>query len=206
MKAFTDRWIENFSGKYDNERLGEITWVTGAVSPPVAELVTSLTIEPGARVIDLGCGAGVQSAFFAQHGYRVTGVDVSPQALRAARTLSGFYGIDVDWVEADVLETGLPAGEADFVHDSFIFHNIRPEARSAYAAEAARLLKPGGRMAIVGFSDHMVPGSGPIRLTSDDILSTFLPHFAVDELRRFRNFPTAKKPDQWHWFALLTRR
>ncbi|MEV0694511.1 class I SAM-dependent methyltransferase [Streptomyces sp. NPDC050388] len=206
MKAFTDRWIENFSGKYDNETLGEITWVTGAVNPPVAELVVSLTIEPGARVIDLGCGAGVQSVFFAQHGYRVTGVDVSPQALKAARTLSGFYGVDVDWVEADVLETGLPAGEADLVHDSFIFHNIRPEARSAYVAEVARLLKPGGRMAVVGFSDHMVPGSGPIRLTSDDILSAFLPHFAVDELRRFRNFPTAKKPDQWHWFALLTRR
>lgn len=206
MKAFTDKWVQNFGSKYDEVSLAEITWVTGAVSPPVAELVISMRFQPESRIVDLGCGVGVQAVFFAQHGHRVTGLDNSAKALESARTLAGFYGVDVEFVEADILATGLAEGAADVVHDCFIFHNIRPEARAAYAAEAARILRPRGTLVLVGFSDQMSPGSGPIRLTSDDILSTFTEHFEVEELRRFRNFPTAKRPEQLHWFALLTRR
>ncbi|KOG88063.1 hypothetical protein ADK38_21860, partial [Streptomyces varsoviensis] len=116
------------------------------------------------------------------------------------------FGVRVTLVEADILATTLPDGEADAVHDSFIYHNIRPEARQAYVREAARVLRPGGRFVLVGFSDRMTPGSGPLRLTSDDVLDAVTPYFEVEEFRRFRNLPTRARPDQWHWFGHFRKR
>ncbi|MDH6118609.1 class I SAM-dependent methyltransferase [Kitasatospora sp. GAS204B] len=206
MQAFTDRWVNGFSQLYDNDDLAKISWVTTSVSPALQELVINGTLAHGSRVVDLACGPGVHAIFLAKHGLKVTGIDRSTTALAKARELAGFYAADVDFVEGDILDVPLPDGCADVVHDSFVFHNVRPEARAAYLDEAARLLAPGGLMVIVGFSDRMSPGSGPIRLTSDDLLEHALPRFRVEELRRFRNLPTEKRPDQWHWLALLRRR
>lgn len=206
MEAFTDRWVDSFAKLYDERPLGEISWMTGTVSPPLIELVVSATLAPGSVVADLGCGAGVHSTFLARQGYDVIGVDRSPRALEAAAQLATFYGLTVRWVEADILDTTLDSESVDVVHDSFVFHNVRPEARIAYVTEAARILRPGGLMVLVGFSDRMTPGSGPIRLTSGDVLGSFMYLFEVEEFRRFRNLPTPVRPDQWHWFGLFRKR
>ncbi|WP_327004502.1 class I SAM-dependent methyltransferase [Dactylosporangium sp. NBC_01737] len=206
MEAFTDRWVAGFSSLYETERLGTISWVTTSVSPALQQLVIDQTIPRGARVIDLACGPGVHATFLAAHGMRVTGVDRSAAALEKARALAGLYGVEADFISGDILAVPLPDAGADVVHDSFVYHNVRPDARRLYAAEAARLLSPGGLFVLVGFSDRMTPGTGPIRLTSDDIVQPLLPHFAVEELRRFRNLPTEKRPDQWHWLGLFRRR
>ncbi|MBS2533108.1 methyltransferase domain-containing protein [Catenulispora sp. NF23] len=206
MQAFTDRWVNGFAKLYEENPLGQISWFTGTVSPVLAELVIDGTIARGQRVVDLGCGAGVAAAFLARHGMTVTGVDNSATALGAARHLSELYGVELELIEADILATTLPAESVDVVNDSFIYHNVRPEARTLYAAEVARILKPGGLFVMVGFSDRMTPGSGPIRLTSDDVLGAFLPGFEVEELRRFRNLPTQARPDQWHWLGLFRKR
>ncbi len=206
MQAFTDRWVNGFAKLYAENPLAQISWFTGTVSPALTELVINGTLKSGQKVVDLGCGAGVQASFLARHGMEVTGVDASPVALDAARRLAELYGVDLELVEGDILATGLPDGGADVVNDSFIYHNVRPEARAAYAAEVARVLRPGGLFVMVGFSDRMTPGSGPIRLTSDEVLHAFLPDFEVEEFRRFRNLPTEVRPDQWHWFGLFRKR
>lgn len=206
MEAFVDRWVNGFAPLYENAELSDISWVTTSVSPALQGLVIDGTIARGSRVVDLACGPGVHANFLARHGMHVTGVDQSADALRKARILTGFYGTDATFIEGDILDVPLPDDSADVVHDSFVYHNVRPEARSTYASEVARLLKPGGLFVLVGFSDRMTPGSGPIRLTSDDLLGSLLPLFAVEELRRFRNLPTEKRPDQWHWLGVFRRR
>lgn len=206
MEAFTERWVRGFAPLYENSELGEISWVTTSVSPALQQLVIDGTLARGSRVVDLACGPGVHSIFMARHGMRVTGVDQSETALHKAGQLAEFYSCDVDFVQGDILDVPLPDASADIVHDSFVYHNVRAEARAAYAAEAARLLAPGGLFVVVGFSDRMTPGSGPIRLTSDDLVQPLLPHFRVEELRRFRNLPTEKRPDQWHWLGVFQRR
>ncbi|WP_282203041.1 class I SAM-dependent methyltransferase [Kitasatospora fiedleri] len=206
MQAFTDRWEQGFAALYDNRELAEISWVTTSVSPALQQLVIDGVIPRGSEVVDLACGPGVHAVFLARHGMRVTGVDRSATALAKARELAGFYDCDPAFVEGDILRTPLPDGCADVVHDSFVYHNVRPEARGDYLREAARLLRPGGLFVLVGFSDRMSPGSGPIRLTSDDVVRPALEHFSIEELRRFRNLPTEKRPDQWHWLGVFRRR
>jgi ubiquinone/menaquinone biosynthesis C-methylase UbiE len=205
--AFNEHWVNGFGNVYTEQPLKELSWFTGTVSPALMQLVIDGVIPRGASVIDVGCGPGVHTAFLAQHGMRVTGVDISPAALAVAGRLLSMYGMtDIDLIEADVQEMPLPDAQADVVHDSFVFHNVRPERRNNYAAEVARVLRPDGLLVLVGFSDRMTPGTGPLRLTSDDLLTSFLPHFTVEELRRFRNLPTEKRPDQWHWLAVFRRR
>jgi SAM-dependent methyltransferase len=77
-----------------------------AVGPP-ALLLARLTVRrPDARrVLDLGCGGGVQAFLAARHAQRVVGVDVSPRALAFARFNARLNGIDnVEWRGGDLFD------------------------------------------------------------------------------------------------------
>jgi ubiquinone/menaquinone biosynthesis C-methylase UbiE len=206
MRAFTDRWEQGFAHLYDSNELADISWVTTSVSPALQQLIIDQTIPRGSDVIDMACGPGVHATFMARHGMKVTGIDRSAKALDQARQLARFYNCDVTYLQGDILHVPLPDACANVVHDSFVYHNVRAEAREAYVRESARLLRPGGLAVMVGFSDWMSPGSGPIRLTSDDVVHPWLTAFSIEELRRFRNLPTEKRPDQWHWLGVFRRR
>lgn len=63
----------------------------------------------GARtVIDLACGTGSSALPFAARGYRVCGVDLSAEMLRAARSKAGAAGLTVDFRQADLRALSLP--------------------------------------------------------------------------------------------------
>ena len=134
----------------------------------------------------------------------MTGLDISAEALKKARLLADWAGVHVDFMQASVLETGLPAACADVVNDSFVFHNVKDESRGRYAAEIYRVLRSGGKFLFNSFSDRMVDGSGPRRITSDDIFRTFRPgRFECCHLEIYRNLPTEARPNQNHWFGVF---
>lgn len=64
-------------------------------------LIEVMELQPGMRLLDVGCGAGRHAVEFAARGYRVTGVDFSPGMLREARALAERRGVTVDWIHAD---------------------------------------------------------------------------------------------------------
>src|SRR5215210_3552105 len=60
-------------------------------------------LEP-ARALDLACGEGRNAVWLAERGWRVTAVDFSSVALEKGRELARRRGVDVELVEADLLE------------------------------------------------------------------------------------------------------
>lgn len=206
MDAFTDNTLELVGRVYEELKPAELCWSFATAGVELCKLVIDGTIPRGSTVVDLGCGQGTEAVFLAAHGMRVVGIDRMPGALRMAAGLSRHYGVEPLWLQGDILAIPLADACADVVNDSFIFHNLRDEARPVYAGEVARILRPGGLFVLRGFSDKMEPGSGPRRLSSEEILTTFMPHFACEHLSLFRNFPTEKRPDQWHWFTLWRRK
>lgn len=100
--------------------------------------------EPGRPgvVVDLGCGLGSEVGYLAGRGWRGLGVDLSAAALGRAR--AGHP--EVPFARADVTRLPVRAGAADLILDRGCFHYLDAVGRAGYASEAARVLRPGGRL------------------------------------------------------------
>jgi SAM-dependent methyltransferase len=101
------------------------------------------------RLLDIGCGTG-RFAAFAKHrlGGRVWGVDPSAEMLRRARARPDARGIG--WKQGTAEHLPFRDGWFDAAHMHLVAHTLpdRPGALS----EAARVLRPGGRLAIATFA------------------------------------------------------
>jgi SAM-dependent methyltransferase len=76
-------------------------------------LLRELALPTGGRVLDVPCGHGRHAVELARRGYRVTGLDISAEALSHARAAADAAGVTVEWRQADMAEAELPAGGYD---------------------------------------------------------------------------------------------
>jgi SAM-dependent methyltransferase len=120
------------------------SWRWWHLDRPSAELVQAQEdgwpAGPGVAV-DPGCGLGTEAGYLAASGWRMTGVDLSIAALRAAS--ASHPGIT--FLLADVLRLPLNDASADLLLDRGCFHYLAPSQRVRYAREAGRVLRRGGR-------------------------------------------------------------
>jgi SAM-dependent methyltransferase len=119
----------------------EIVW--GMFGVPEAELGV-LGDVAGLDAVELGCGTAYFSAWLAKRGARPVGVDPTPAQLETARRLQRETGIEFPLVEAPGESVPLPDASFDLVHTE---HGAAAWADPyLWIPEAARLLRPGGRL------------------------------------------------------------
>ena len=102
--------------------------------------VGSLTLRPGSTVVDLACGTGDLCRELASAGLAPLGVDLSFGMLAAARTHAPL-------VQGDALRLPLRARSVDGVTCGFALRNL--VALPPFFAELARVVRPGGRIALL---------------------------------------------------------
>lgn len=137
-------WRAAFGDAYP-DAASPFSFVTRDELQTVADALASLQVR---RVVDLGCGCGGPGLVVArQLGAALDGVDLSAVALQQAATTARQLGWQdrARFHQADAAATGLAGGAWDAVL-SFDALQLMPEPESALA-EAARLLRPGGRFA-----------------------------------------------------------
>jgi SAM-dependent methyltransferase len=134
-----------------NWALDEIHWGVWAV--PEHELKV-LGDVAGLDIVELGCGTAYFSAWLAKLGARPVGVDITPAQLDTARRMQAKTGIEFPLVEADAGETGLPDASFDVVHSEYGASIWVDPYR--WIPEAARLLRPGGRLVFLRNSTLVV--------------------------------------------------
>jgi SAM-dependent methyltransferase len=102
----------------------------------------------GEHVLDVGCGTGTDAIFLAEHGIRVTAIDVSPAMVAEAEQKVARTGMGnrVHLVVMDIKELcTLPAESFDGVISAFAVLNTLPSL-APFGADTARLQRPAGRM------------------------------------------------------------
>jgi SAM-dependent methyltransferase len=122
-----------------------------------AEVGRSLVEEVGVAgldVLDVGTGHGPTALAAALAGGRVTGLDATPELLAIARRRAAAAGVDVDWVEADMLAAPFPDRSFDRVLSTF-GAMVAPDPRAA-AVELVRLCRPGGVIASTAWTPDAV--------------------------------------------------
>jgi SAM-dependent methyltransferase len=121
------------------------------------ELARALAPDPGASVLDLGSGLGGPARLLAaERGCEVTGIDLSDEFVAVATSLTSLAGLDerVRFQSGDV--TALPFADESFDHAVTIHVAMNIADRAGFYAEARRVLRPGGRLAML----DVVTGTG----------------------------------------------
>lgn len=107
----------------------------------------------GGRVLDVGCGYGAESLCLAQAGFRVTGLDLSPEAIKYAKRKTGNQK-RVKFIQGDILAVGekLGAGSFDVIVDSSFLHGLKKSERERYLRMIQRLSTEKGWLFLFEFS------------------------------------------------------
>jgi ubiquinone/menaquinone biosynthesis C-methylase UbiE len=152
----------------------EVTWgLWGVPESQIGVLGELANLD----VVELGCGTAYMSAVFAKQGARPVGVDITPAQLDTARRMMAETGIEFPLVEADAGETGLPDASFDLVFSEYgasIW--IDPER---FAAESARLVRPGGRLVFMSTSPLIVMCSRPDETVTPELVH---PQFGMNRI------------------------
>jgi SAM-dependent methyltransferase len=116
-----------------------------AWAPDTAVMLSEIGVSPGWKCLDLACGPGgiTDSLALRAGAQNVTGLDADPEFLDIARD---WGPIGSTYLLGDAYETGLPAGSFDLVHMRFLASTAGDPDR--LIAEALRILKPGGTLAM----------------------------------------------------------
>jgi demethylmenaquinone methyltransferase/2-methoxy-6-polyprenyl-1,4-benzoquinol methylase len=122
--------------------------------------VDALSLAPGARVLDLCTGTGDLAIAIVRRttGASVVGVDFAGEMLRLARVKLGAASLErrVRLVRGDATRIPLPNASCDAATIAFGIRNVAQPDRAL--AELARVIRPGGRLAILEFGKPRIPG------------------------------------------------
>jgi SAM-dependent methyltransferase len=101
---------------------------------------------PGDRVLDIAAGSGNAAIQAAMRGADVVASDLTPELFEPGRRRAADNGVELEWVEADAED--LPFEDASFDVAVSTFGIMFAPRQSVAAAELARVVKPGGRIAL----------------------------------------------------------
>lgn len=133
------------------------TWMSGDyghfaqyLEPGALAFLERLAIEPGTRMLDLGCGAGQIAIPAARAGVKVTGVDIATNLIERARARAEAEGLEAKFEEADAEMLPYPDASFDMVV-SLIGAMFAPRP-DRVAEEMLRVCRPGGRIAMANWT------------------------------------------------------
>jgi ubiquinone/menaquinone biosynthesis C-methylase UbiE/biotin operon repressor len=139
------RYFDQLAGRFGRE------YVPGRSWKGIAEAL--LKLLPPLVIADLGAGEGTLSQLMAQRARKVIAIDNSEKMVEFGSALARTHGIaNLEYRLGDLEEVPIPSGTVDLAFLSQALHHARHPERAI--GEAWRILKPGGRIAILDLNRH----------------------------------------------------
>ncbi len=170
-------------------RLGFTPWEQAAVHPAASQHIETLFDReererhpPFGRALDLGCGRGHWSVALAQRGWDVTGIDLVPKAIAAARDLARREQMQARFVEGDVtaLQAAGVGSGFDLVWDFGTVHGLSPAQRLAVGRQVNAVAADGATILLLAWAPGR-RGPLPRGASRSDIEEAFAGWYVTDE-------------------------
>jgi len=195
---------EHFQQAYE----GKAPWDIGKPQSVFVDAADRIT----GSVLDAGCGTGENALFFAKRGHKTTGIDFLEHPIAEAKQKAQERGLPATFLVMDALHLKDIPEVFDSVIDCGLFHVFSDEDRARYVDGLASVVKPGGRIFMMCFSDEEPPGDGPRRVSQDEIRGAFAKGWDVESIKeaRFETRPDLKniqfsEGGLFAWFSVIRR-
>lgn len=161
---------------------GQPRWEIGRPQRAFLDVADRIT----GSVLDSGCGSGENALFFAGRGRKVTGIDFLAEPVERAKQKADERGVSATFHVMDALALKELHEVFDNVIDSGLFHVFSDEDRRRYVGGLASVLKPGGRLFLLCFSDAEPGDQGPRRVSRKEIEDAFAGGWVIESVESAR--------------------
>ena len=174
-------------------------WDTGITPPEVYQFLEENS--PGIA-LDLGCGTGTNALTIADCGWKVTGIDYVPKAIRIARRKARQAGLAdrVKFQVGDVLDLNSLEGKHDLVLDIGCFHSFSGMDIDRYARKVLNSLSPGGSLLLYA---HLKKDPGSSHGASEEDINVLGKFLTL--IQRQDGDEGASRPSAWFHFQKEAR-
>jgi SAM-dependent methyltransferase len=192
----TTDWEEHY-------QKGDTPWDKGEPSPG---LIDFLDLHPELNAGDVlvpGCGLAHDVRAWIPHARRVTGMDLSPTAVKAAGELTRDQGLSAEIKVGNFLNSD-SEDRFDWIFEHTLFCAITRDLRPNYVKGVLNRLKPGGDYLAVYYL--LVEGEDehpPYSSTREEIQALFSPHFEMQSECVPRSYPKRQGREWMVWWKKL---
>jgi cyclopropane fatty-acyl-phospholipid synthase-like methyltransferase len=183
-------------------------WDVGKPQKPFIDVADQIH----GSVLDAGCGTGDIAIFLAGRGNDVTGIDFLDEPIRRAKLKAAEQKLAVTFLVKDATALKDWNERFDNVVDSGLFHVFSDDDRKKYVAGLATVLKPGGRLYLMCFSNEEPGTDGPRRVSKQELHEAFASGWKIESIEpsRFETRPDLKDftfspGGPKTWFATIRR-
>lgn len=167
---------------FENIYAGQPPWDIGRPQKALIDVAHQIT----GSILDAGCGTGENALFFAGRGQKVTGIDFLAEPITRAKKKAAERGVPATFLVMDALALKDLPEVFDSVIDSGLFHVFSDDDRRRYVDGLATVLKPGGRLFLLCFSDQEPGTQGPRRVSRQEIKDAFAEGWVVESVEPSR--------------------
>jgi SAM-dependent methyltransferase len=171
---------------------GQVPWDTGRPQPAIIRLAEAGQIR--GSVLDVGCGTGENLLYLAARGHEAWGLDFVPVAIERAKAKAAERQIGAYLLVANALELNKLGRQFDTVIDCGLFHTFADTERPVFVKGLAEVLRSGGLLYILCFSDEEPGTEGPRRVSQREIRDAFSDGWRVRQIEPTR-FESVKPPE-----------
>jgi methyl halide transferase len=181
-------------------------WDTHLPSAELVAIIEQIGIAPS-RVLEIGCGTGVNAVHLARQGFDVTAMDLSPLAIERAKHRAAEAGVRVNFFAGDAFNLPDLGQPFPFVFDRGVYHCLRQVNLPAFVATLRRVTAPGSLyLTLAGNANDAPREVGPPVVHAHEICRELSGPFDLIQLRECRFETSREGPAPLAWSALFRRR